>query len=133
MTTALGCLHVQQVPETMQIKLCMAGALSEVYHQPRHQQQPFWFQIASWLVGNSLPRNKAVQLLWQRLQAQNTSTCHTEASLSNCVIDLATRKSYGVKGGQSLNVASHTLPLQCVALLVILRACDLTTGKREQL
>lgn len=59
------------------------------------------FQIAAWLVGNSLPRNKAVELLWQQLQAQRTSTSHTEASLSNCVIDLATRKSYGVKGGQS--------------------------------
>lgn len=50
-----------------------------------------------------------MQLLWQQLQAQKASACHTEASLSNCVIDLATRKSYGVKQGQLLNMASFTL------------------------
>ncbi|DBA98101.1 TPA: hypothetical protein ACH3X1_014721 [Trebouxia sp. C0004] len=58
-------------------------------------------EVAAWLVGNALPLTKAVQRLWQKLQAQDVSSSQTEASLRNCVIDLATRKSFGVKGGAS--------------------------------
>lgn len=83
-------------------------------------------QIAAWLVGNSLPKSKAIQLLWRQLQAQKSSMCHTEASISNCVIDLATRKSHGVKGGQ-LPVLPALLNLQ----LFILSAPDLANGKHK--
>ncbi|KAL0034990.1 hypothetical protein WJX79_004632 [Trebouxia sp. C0005] len=58
-------------------------------------------EVAAWLVGNTLPLTKAVQLLWQKLQAQDIASSQTEASLRNCVIDLASRKSFGVKGGAS--------------------------------
>lgn len=91
---------------------CQRHARTDEHVSPslRHSTSLVCFQIAAWLVGNSLPRNKAVQMLWQQLQAQK-ATCHTEVSLSNCVIDLATRKSYGVKGGQKM---LHTvLPAPC--------------------
>jgi len=56
--------------------------------------------VAAWLVGNTLPLTKVVQQLWQQLQTQDASSSQSEASLRNCVIDLATRKSFGVKGGK---------------------------------
>ena len=59
----------------------------------------FLLQVAAWLVGNGAPLTQVVQQLWQQLKSQDASTAQTQDSLRNCVIDLATRKSFGVKAG----------------------------------
>ena len=57
-----------------------------------------WLQVAAWLLGNALPLSSAVVQLWQ--QVSQSTTSQTQDSLRNCILDLATRKPYGIKGSK---------------------------------
>lgn len=55
-------------------------------------------QVASYLVGCSLPLSEVTAELWE---LGNGSPDLTEAAVRNMIIDLAARRSFGAKDGET--------------------------------